>query len=139
MTVERWEVDPEKNLVFSCGTCCGTLQGEPTTGSNFLTNSENKEVHFRPINCPAHPIGHNSLNQRELMASPASLSPLALLATLLSLAGRRCRERHQSRCNHLVGGVALELMLLPTCPAGRSRVPNEARGDGLTGDACGSI
>jgi hypothetical protein len=53
---------------------------QPAEHSIFFSTKEG--LLFSLIDHPAHPIGRGGSNQRELLASPDSSSPCALLATL---------------------------------------------------------
>ena len=64
-----------------------------TPFKSFLHHEEG--LHFLLIDHPAHPIGGGGSNQRELLASPCSPSPCALLATLLLPVGRAGEAQRQ--------------------------------------------
>ena len=65
----------------------------------FFSKKEKEGLLFLLIDHPARPIGRGVSNQRELMASPDSPSPRALLATLIFPVGRAGEAQRQSRRN----------------------------------------
>jgi hypothetical protein len=76
-----------------------------TTTRNLITAkpcqffSKKEGLLFLLIDHTARPIGRGVSNQRELLASPDSPSPRALLATLFFLVGRAGEAQRQSRHN----------------------------------------
>ena len=61
--------------------------------------SKKEGLLFLLIDHPARPIGGGISNQRELLASPDSPSPRALLATQVFLVGPAGEAQRQSRLN----------------------------------------